>query len=287
MNHPHRQTFSTGTSLEPGVNLIEASAGTGKTWSIVSIIAHQVAIEGRSLDQILVVSFTRAATAELRERVREGLVDLASHVESVISGEPIPNEPRANALITSLKASESGLKKGLQRLHVALAQFDQASILTIHGFCRQTLLGSTLESDLSPDLDLVQELGPVLTQLVDDYWVRELHDASIQQIAMLRDYKIQRSFLTSLAKRLESEPHLPIRMDLAPDLRNLEDPEPALLQQWENAIHQLRQAWKIHGAEMTKWLLDEVAQKQLTGGNYNSNAPKVSQAPTEWLDRTD
>ena len=288
MNHPHRQTFSTGTSLEPGVNLIEASAGTGKTWSIVSIIAHQVAIEGRSLDQILVVSFTRAATAELRERVREGLVDLASHVESVISGEPIPNEPRANALITSMKASESGLKKGLQRLQVALAQFDQASILTIHGFCRQTLLGSTLESDLSPDLDLVQELGPVLTQLVDDYWVRELHDASLQQIAMLRDYKIQRSFLTSLAKRLESEPHLPIRMDLPPDLRNLEDPEPALFQQWEHAIHQLRQAWKIHGEEMTKWLLDAVAQKQLTGGNYNSQRPKRwSQALTEWLDRTD
>ena len=51
MSLPIRQTFSTGTPLGTGVNLLEASAGTGKTWSIVSIIAHQIVIEGRDLDE--------------------------------------------------------------------------------------------------------------------------------------------------------------------------------------------------------------------------------------------
>ena len=201
-----------------------------------------------------VVSFTRAATAELRERIREGLVDLVNHIEGVISGGPKPKEPRAKALIHLMKATESGLKTGLKRLQVALAQFDQASILTIHGFCRQTLLASTLESDLSPDLGWFK-LRPVLEQLVDDYWVRELHDAPIHYIEMLREYKIDRAFLMSLAKRMESEPHLPLRMDLDPKLRELEDPEPALSQQWDDAIHQLQHTWQTHGEDLIQWLL--------------------------------
>ena len=125
------QPFGPHVGLAPGTHLIQASAGTGKTWSITTIVARQVVLRGRSLDQILVVSFTRAATAELRERVRGGLLSLATAIEETIHGGPVSPEPRAEALMDEMQALEGGLPVALRRLRVALSSFDQSSIFTI------------------------------------------------------------------------------------------------------------------------------------------------------------
>jgi exodeoxyribonuclease V beta subunit len=286
--------------LKPGTNLIQASAGTGKTWSITTIVARQVAIEGLSVDQILVVSFTRAATAELRERVRSGLEELEQGLELLLSGDTPVEADRLELLLPELQAQEGGLERALQRLQIALNCFDQASIFTIHGFCRQTLMSSTLETDLSPDMELVQSLDPILSELVEDYWARELYDADPLRVQMLRvpgpplgvsgseRQKITLELLKTLASELESNPDLQLVTSLEPALRDAADPETLLAAEWDAALEALRQAWDKEGTDAALWLATEAKAKRIVGSNYNSSRPKrLGKAMESWLDQSD
>ena len=71
------------SSLKPGRTVLEASAGTGKTYSLAGLVLRAIALDGIALSDILVVTFTRAATAELRERIRVLLADCHSHLENI------------------------------------------------------------------------------------------------------------------------------------------------------------------------------------------------------------
>src|SRR6476620_5000573 len=75
--------FCVAGALPKGTTVLEASAGTGKTWTIAALASRYVA-EGMALDRLLLVTFTRMATGELRERVRERLVtDAATEPDAV------------------------------------------------------------------------------------------------------------------------------------------------------------------------------------------------------------
>ena len=74
-----------------GINLIEASAGTGKTWNIAALFARLVLLEQMPVDKILVVTFTKAATAELKTRLRARLNETARTVpNSAKNTRPMP-----------------------------------------------------------------------------------------------------------------------------------------------------------------------------------------------------
>ena len=89
------ETFDITRDLEPGITLLEASAGTGKTWTIAALVTKYVAAGEVALDEMLVVTFTRAASQELRERVR------AASSTRRCRCSPIPSrEPRTTASMT-------------------------------------------------------------------------------------------------------------------------------------------------------------------------------------------
>jgi len=137
----------TTTPLNPlvgdGRTVIEASAGTGKTFTIAAAVARLVAEEGADLGRILVVTFTRAATAELKDRIRSRMVESLA----VLQGEKDLDDEHFRAL-RSLDPEVAQ-----RRLHAALSDFDRAQIFTIHGFAQRLLgqlgfrarLGDTLE----------------------------------------------------------------------------------------------------------------------------------------------
>src|SRR5437763_8927161 len=85
--------------LPTGVTVLEASAGTGKTFAIAALAARYVA-EGTPLDQLLLVTFTRMATGELRDRVRERLVSAERGIDRALAGAP----PKARDEIVELLA---------------------------------------------------------------------------------------------------------------------------------------------------------------------------------------
>lgn len=127
--------------LERGLNihqsyLLEASAGTGKTFSIENLFVRLL-IEAKGdekescrIDQILVVTFTRAATKELKIRIRAHLERALSHLKGETS------EKRPDYLQAVLDSGTSAVEKGVIRLERALAVFDEAQIFTIHSFAR-------------------------------------------------------------------------------------------------------------------------------------------------------
>ena len=120
-----------------GTNLIEASAGTGKTYGIAALFTRFILLEHYAIDRILVVTFTKAATAELKYRLRARLDEALRWLEKDEAHKPVIDEFMQN-LLAQAQEKES-TERLILRLKAALSQFDNAAIYTIHGFCQRLL----------------------------------------------------------------------------------------------------------------------------------------------------
>lgn len=149
-----------------GCNLIEASAGTGKTYAIASLYVRLV-VENEQFkpENILVVTFTEAATKELRDRIRKRLRETRDAVSGSGTLDPFLAE-----LISSNHPGWPGNEVALSRLDRALQTFDCATISTIHSFCSRALQENAFESGSLFDTELVTNQKQLIKQLVDDFW---------------------------------------------------------------------------------------------------------------------
>jgi exodeoxyribonuclease V beta subunit len=152
--------------LPTGVTVLEASAGTGKTYTIAGLAARYVC-EGIPLEQLLLVTFTRMATGELRERVRERLVSAERFLAGAGRSDPV------NELLATGTPEQLAVRR--DRLARALADFDAATISTTHGFCQEALGGLGIAGDLEPDTAFVEDIGDLVEEVVDDLYVRKFH----------------------------------------------------------------------------------------------------------------
>jgi exodeoxyribonuclease V beta subunit len=148
-----------------GRNLIEASAGTGKTYAIACLYLRLLIEKELTPEQILVVTYTEAATEELRGRIRSRIREALN----VFSG-----DDTQDAFLTGLAANLNGKgpeqAKSRDMLARALKSFDTASIFTIHGFCLRALQDNAFESASLFDTELVTDQTEWLQEIVDDFW---------------------------------------------------------------------------------------------------------------------
>ncbi|HEY5196031.1 MAG TPA: UvrD-helicase domain-containing protein [Solirubrobacteraceae bacterium] len=158
--------------LPTGVTVLEASAGTGKTYTIAALAARYVA-QGTPLERLLLVTFTRMATGELRERVRDRLVSVGLGLERVLAGVPSRGTDEVVALLGQAQPAEVRLR--CDRLRRALAHFDGATIATTHGFCQEVLSGLGIAGDLEPETVLVEDISELIAEVVDDLYIRRFH----------------------------------------------------------------------------------------------------------------
>jgi exodeoxyribonuclease V beta subunit len=162
-----------------GRTLIEASAGTGKTYTITTLVLRLLVEAKLSIEQILVVTYTRAATAELRDRLRVRLRVAIAAVRGKAVDDAFVRELVA-------RAEGAGERRLLGRtLEKALAEIDQAPVLTIHGFCQRALADHAFESGSAWNVRLTAHAKPLLDEIADDYYVRELSDARPERILAL------------------------------------------------------------------------------------------------------
>ncbi len=157
--------------LPAGVTVLEASAGTGKTFTIAALTARYVA-DGIPLDKLLLVTFTRMATGELRERVRSRLVDVERGLARARAGFPAGGDGVVQLLATG-PADELAVRHS--RMAAALADFDAATIETTHGFCQQILSGLGVAGDVERDVTFSEDLSELIEEVVDDLYVRRFH----------------------------------------------------------------------------------------------------------------
>ncbi len=151
--------------LPTGTTLVEASAGTGKTWTLAALVTRYVADEALPLDQLLVVTFSRLATQELRERVREQL-------ERTLQALERPARDTDDLLVVHLRrGTDADVDARAARLRAALADFDTATIATIHQFCHLVLRGLGVAGDSDPHATLVEDLSDLRRDVVDDLFL--------------------------------------------------------------------------------------------------------------------
>ncbi len=201
-----RESFDVTGPLPAGVTVLEASAGTGKTYTIAALAARYVA-GGTPLDQILLVTFTRMATGELRERVRERLVQCEQGLSRALAGAPASDrDDVVELLATGPREEVAGRRDNLAR---ALADFDAATIATTHGFCQEVLGGLGIAGDVEPDTTLVEDLGDLVDEVVDDLYVRRFHRHGSPDV--------DRAQAAAIARVAIANPATPIEPGDAPD----------------------------------------------------------------------
>ena len=157
------------TELLPGVTLIEASAGTGKTFTIAGLFLRLILENKFSISEILVVTYTEAATEELRGRIRQTLADTVTAFASGSSSNPF-----LQSLVEQRRGEAADI---LARLEQALSNFDEAPIFTIHGFCQRQLRDRAFESGALFDTILLTDPSALLQEIADDYWRRRFYEA--------------------------------------------------------------------------------------------------------------
>ncbi|MEO8815312.1 MAG: exodeoxyribonuclease V subunit beta [Mycobacterium sp.] len=144
--------------------LLQASAGTGKTFTLAGLVTRYLADGQASLDQLLLITFGRLASRELRERSRAQIADAIA----VLSGRREPT----NDLEVYLLAADPDLRtERYDRLREALAGFDAATIVTIHQFCSLVLKSLGVAGDIDETLTLTESLTDLIGEIVDDIYL--------------------------------------------------------------------------------------------------------------------
>jgi exodeoxyribonuclease V beta subunit len=187
-----------------GHNLVEASAGTGKTFAIACLYLRLV-VEGEGLlpDNILVVTFTEAATKELRARIRQRL----RQARDRFAGGGAPDE-----FLDQLAVGERwpGHATALSRIDSALQTFDCAAISTIHGFCLRALQENAFESGSLFDTELAVDQEPLLRQVADDFWRRHFFGADAPLLPLALGQRWSPEVLATFLRNIAGKPHLAV-----------------------------------------------------------------------------
>ncbi len=142
-----------------GISLVEAGAGTGKTYNIASLYIRAIIEKKLMPANILVLTFTNAATDELKSRLRQRIKDTLEAFQSGKSDDEFLSE------LTSRFNSSS-----IPVLRKALYEFDEAEISTIHGFCQHLIRENALTFNISPEFELLTDDTALLQDEIDKFW---------------------------------------------------------------------------------------------------------------------
>ena len=182
---PVPEPFALLGDLPTGTTVLEASAGTGKTFTIAALVARYVAEGIATMGELLVVSFSRESTRELRERVRERLVQVR---DGLARPQDVDPGDTVLAHLADAPADEVALRH--RRVQVALADFDAATVTTTHGFCQQVLAALGTAGDHDTSAQLVEDVSDLVLEVADDLYLRKWGVAGADAPAMtVQDFR--------------------------------------------------------------------------------------------------
>ncbi|MDH3330506.1 MAG: UvrD-helicase domain-containing protein, partial [Desulfobulbaceae bacterium] len=161
-----------------GQRLIEASAGTGKTYSIALLFLRLLLERKLDVEQILVVTFTTAATDELRSRISLRLHEALDRLDHTAdAGE----EELDDGILDKLLARVGNREEARTRIVDALARMDEAAVYTIHGFCQRMLQDNAFESGALFELEFLESEQPLRRRIIEDFWRRRFYSSPLEE----------------------------------------------------------------------------------------------------------
>lgn len=251
--------------------LIEASAGTGKTFTIANIYLRLVLGVGclpLQVEQILVVTFTKAATEELKDRIRKNIQQCADFLQDKVDGVDVENSGKSyrNNLefLSGLYPQIKDIQEALLRLSIAEREIDTASVFTIHGFCQKMLVQFAFESGVRFDLDLQPNQSELFKNLSREVWREQFYPQGIEATKFISELLVTpENVLNGIRKYLSTE---------LPEADNfLTQDFLAYLEKYQQFIDEVKAYWRKNGEELTAIIRDDLAYKRtLHGGWYKA-----------------
>ncbi len=250
-----------------GTRLIEASAGTGKTWTIAALYLRLVL--GHGLDaaylrpllpsEILVMTFTRAATRELANRVRERLVEAAAFFRGQLDAD----DPYLRELLAAYPG-EAERSVAAHRLVLAAETMDEAAIFTIDAWCQRMLREHAFDSGSLFDEELVSDERALFEDAAHDYWRQHIYPLGANALASVRECWKDVEALKGGVRELVTRTHL--LGECAPE------PLGVVVARVQAALRAelagLKEGWAARADEMERWI---AAQRERNAKCFNGN----------------
>jgi exodeoxyribonuclease V beta subunit len=224
-----------------GTHLIEASAGTGKTYAITGLFLRLLLEGSLAVPEILVVTFTEAATAELKDRIRTRLRQAA---RVFVDG------GSDDAFLHKLVRRQGDRERGAAAIDEALRAFDLAAISTIHGFCLRMLRENAFESGSLFDSELLPEQGSLTREVVEDFWRSRVAATSALFVSYVLRQRLTPDGLLSLLGARVTQPHLTVLPVEEVPVSSREESE------YLECFLKVRDAWPRARAEVERLLID-------------------------------
>ena len=204
--------------LTPGVRLLEASAGTGKTFALAHLVLRLVTEQQLSLDQLLVVTFTEAAADELRDRIGRRLdAALQGLLQQEHSSTPLPELDSVLQNWLAQHGQDVRQRRLLaSRLLESLEALERADITTIHGFCRRSLRRQALQNGQALDLVLDDDPQTLAIQVAHDLWREEVLRLDPGEVSGLLQAGLCPEALATALQKLDGDCAVRIAEDAEP-----------------------------------------------------------------------
>lgn len=269
------------------ISLIEASAGTGKTYTIGSLYLRLLLKAGENnfsrplnVEEILVVTFTEMATEELKKKIRERITDAINKLTAFAKTQDksaFKNDEFLTALCDNLDIFEA-----IHRLKLAEQNMDLAAIYTIHGFCRRMLMQYAFHSGIHFNLELIKDQSDLLVRFANEFWREHFYPLDFDTAAFItRELKSPNNVLNVLRSYLNLK--LNVTLETA---GLLQLPLESLFQkiaERQSILTKIKQIWLENESEIQSFIAQELKDKRLNGNKYSSkNLPNYYKNVNAW-----
>ncbi|PRI38238.1 RecBCD enzyme subunit RecB [Haemophilus influenzae] len=247
------------------ISLIEASAGTGKTYTIGSLYLRLLLKAGENnfsrplnVEEILVVTFTEMATEELKKKIRERITDAINKLTAFAKTQDksaFKNDEFLTALCDNLDIFEA-----IHRLKLAEQNMDLAAIYTIHGFCRRMLMQYAFHSGIHFNLELIKDQSDLLVRFANEFWREHFYPLDFESANFIATELVSPANVLSLLKA-----------DLGKDLQvEIENKQalsvpiqiflPQYLGGYQKALNELKAFWLESADEISAIITNELVK---------------------------
>ncbi|KGG15417.1 MULTISPECIES: UvrD-helicase domain-containing protein [unclassified Prochlorococcus] len=263
--------------LEPGMRLLEASAGTGKTFSLSHLVLRLLTEKEYSMEEILVISFTKATASEIQAKISSRLLLALKGLENIKTNSKVGTLDQVLIEWLELNAKKKSTRLRLAgQILKALESIDHADITTIHGFCRRTLRRESIAigCDIDPEQISEEDNERLMHEIIHEYWkehilgINPLHYKGLQMAGLSLD-----NLFSSLSK-IDNDPSVDFIVD-DPKINSsteLSDQFEGWFKEcWEKFIFH----WNKGGVDLEKYIRNQsLIWKEMGVANIKPFSPK-------------
>ncbi len=258
--------------IQPGrIHLIEANAGTGKTYAIANLFLRYI-LEGRKVQQLLVVTFARDATDELRGRIRSRLVEARKMLQQ---GQAPDNVDDFFSSLPDAWTKGEKRQQALNNLKLALLEINEAAIYTIHAFCQKTLSEMAFSSGQTFDLEQADD-GDLKRRAMQDWWRKRTYGLENTELAVFQTFLPNIKCLENCLKILLGSPTIELYPSPTSDIKTLQ-------KKFKDTLNNLKKSWREEHATARELLLDEKFPLNRNRHQYKSLVKHLNALDTSLL----